>query len=195
MSLTTITLSAFAAAALFTATTVFPTGSDANASGTDATVAATTPAPWRHCQVPCGIYGDKMRIDMFMEDAATIEKAMTSLLAMDQEDHPSKNQMVRWVMAKDDHAQAIQDRVSAYWLAQRIKVPAEGADPAAMSKYGQQLALMHRITVSAMKCKQTTETSHVEALRRLVLEFSKTYFSAEDLKHIEEHHKGDADHK
>ncbi|MCA8972587.1 MAG: hypothetical protein KDC95_22560 [Planctomycetes bacterium] len=195
MSLTTISLSALATAALFFASTVFPSDRDAEASANDATVSATPATPRRHCQVPCGIYGDKMRIDMFMEDAATIEKAMKSLLAMDQEDHPSKNQMVRWVMAKDDHAQAIQDRVSAYWLAQRIKVPGDGADAAAMSKYGQQLVLMHRITVSAMKCKQTTETSHVEALRRLVLEFSKTYFSAEDLKHIEEHHKGDADHK
>ena len=32
------------------------------------------PAALAHCQIPCGIYGDKLRIDLMMEDAATIEK-------------------------------------------------------------------------------------------------------------------------
>jgi hypothetical protein len=47
---------------------------------------------------------------------------------------------------------------------------------------------MHRITVAAMKCKQTTDKSHVEALRKTALEFSATYFSGEDLEHIRSHH-------
>jgi nickel superoxide dismutase len=140
-----------------------------------------------HCQVPCGIYGDKMRIDMLMEDCTTIEKAMTSLQAMDAEENPSKNQMVRWVMNKESHAQNIQDTVASYWLAQRVKAP---KDAAGADKYHAQLASMHRVTVAAMKCKQTTDKSHVEALRKAALEFSATYFSAEDLKHIQSHHDG-----
>ena len=145
---------------------------------------AATAAPF-HCQVPCGIYGDKMRVDMLMEDCATIEKAMTSIQAMDAEESPSKNQMVRWIINKEEHAQNIQDTVAAYWLAQRVKAPkdASGAD-----KYHAQLKSMHQITVAAMKCKQTTDKSHVEALRKAALEFSATYFSAEDLKHIQSHH-------
>lgn len=147
--------------------------------------------PAVHCQVPCGIYGDKMRIDMLLEDAATIEKAMTSLQAMDAEESPSKNQMVRWVMAKDDHAQSIQDTVAAYWMAQRIKAPAEGASAEDTEAYHQKLALLHGITVAAMKCKQTTDTAHVEALRSHARTFSQAYFSPEDLEHMKGEHGGE----
>jgi len=153
--------------------------------------ATPVPAPSAsplHCQVPCGIYGDKMRIDMLMEDTATIEKGMKMLQGMDNEDSPSKNQMVRWVMNKDEHAQAIQDTVASYWLAQRIKTPAEGADDAALAKYRMQLELLHRITVAAMKCKQTTDTTHTDTLRGIALRFSQAYFSAEDFEHIRKGH-------
>jgi nickel superoxide dismutase len=139
-----------------------------------------------HCQVPCGIYGDQMRIAMLLEDAATIEKGMGMLQAMDQEESPNKNQMVRWVMNKDQHAENIQGTVSSYWLAQRIKTPA-GGEADAMAKYHKQLELLHRITVAAMKCKQTTDVSHVASLRSLAKEFSESYFSAEDMEHLKEH--------
>ena len=145
---------------------------------------AATPSPTAvvHCQVPCGIYGDKMRIDLLLEDAATIEKAMKAIDAAET----SKNQAVRWVMNKESHAQNIQDTVAAYWLTQRIKAPKEGGD-AAQAKYLRQLAMMHTLTVAAMKCKQTTDVAHVETLRKTAAEFSATYFSADDLKHLREH--------
>lgn len=154
--------------------------------------AAKTPAsaPF-HCQVPCGIYGDKLRIDLMMEDAATIEKGMAQLREMDGQESPSKNQMVRWVMNKDQHAQAIQDQVAAYWLAQRIKAP---KDEGGKDRYHRQLELLHGITVAAMKCKQTTDASNVARLRQLALEFSGTYFEAEDLEHIRSHHGGHEEH-
>ncbi len=142
-----------------------------------------------HCQVPCGIYGDAMRIDMLMEDCATIEKGMLQLQAMDEQEAPSKNQMVRWVMTKDEHCQSIQTTIASYWLAQRIKSPKEG-DTGARAKYLEQLELMHSMTVSAMKCKQTTDPTHVANLRAAATRFSSTYFNAEDLKHIHEHHGG-----
>ena len=154
------------------------------------TVASPSPQPQPtlpHCQVPCGIYGDSTRIDLLMEDAATIEKGMKTLNAMDAEESPSKNQMVRWIMNKDEHAQSIQDQVAAYWLAQRIKAPKDG-DTAASERYVKQLVLMHGLTVAAMKCKQTTDVAHVATLRKLALEFSGTYFSGEDLEHIRSHH-------
>ena len=144
-----------------------------SASTTEAgtTSSAATAAPF-HCQVPCGIYGDKMRIDMLMEDCATIEKAMTSLQAMDAEESPSKNQMVRWVVNKESHAQNIQDTVAAYWLAQRVKAP---KDASGTDKYHAQLASMHRITVAAMKCKQTVDAAEVAEVRELVHEFKHAY--------------------
>jgi nickel superoxide dismutase len=147
--------------------------------------------PTFHCQVPCGIYGDKLRIDLMMEDAATIEKGMAQLREMDGQESPSKNQMVRWVMNKDDHAQAIQDQVAAYWLAQRIKAP---KDDSGREHYHGQLELMHGITVAAMKCKQTTDAAHVARLREHALAFSATYFKAEDLEHIRAHHGEHKDH-
>jgi len=147
--------------------------------------ALSEPVAVRHCQVPCGIYGDKMRIDMLMEDCATIEKAMTTLQTMDGEESPSKNQMVRWVMTKEQHAQNIQDTVASYWLAQRIK---EAKMAGGREKYIGQLVSMHEITKAAMKCKQTTDKKHVENLRKTALAFSATYFKPEDLKHIDSHH-------
>lgn len=148
----------------------------------------TSPAPARHCQVPCGVYGDKMRIDMLMEDAATIEKGMKMLGEMKDAE---RNQIVRWVMAKDDHAQSIQDTIAAYWMAQRIKLPTPDAGATTLAKYHKQLALLHGITVSAMKCKQTTDAAHVEKMRKLAMEFSATYFSKEDLEHLKGHHGGE----
>ena len=152
---------------------------------TPPSAASNTTATLFHCQVPCGIYGDKMRIDMLMEDCATIEKAMTSIQTMEESGEGSANQVVRWVVNKEQHAQNIQDTVAAYWLAQRVKAP---KDASGTDKYHAQLASMHRITVAAMKCKQTTDKAHVDALRKAALEFSGTYFSAEDLAHINSHH-------
>ncbi|MEZ5975229.1 MAG: superoxide dismutase [Ni], partial [Planctomycetota bacterium] len=140
-----------------------------------------------HCQVPCGIYSDKLRVAMMREDCATIEKAMTQL-ATTPEAALDRQQMVRWVTTKDDHASKIQALVADYWLAQRIKLPAEDADAAALAKYHQQLSLLHRITVEAMKCKQTLDAGHVKALLAALDAFNATYFSAEDLKHLEDHH-------
>ena len=148
-----------------------------------------------HCQIPCGIYSDKIRIDLLMEDAATIEKGMMTLQAFQAEESPNQNQMVRWTMNKDQHAQNIQDMVAEYWLAQRIKVPAADADESARAKYNLQLSLMHEITVSAMKCKQTTDVSHVEKLRKNALAFAHTYFKGEDLEHFKEYEGHGHSHK
>ena len=151
---------------------------------------ATTPTPSVapvHCQIPCGIYGDKMRIDMMLEDLATIEKGMTKIHEIeDMGEVGNRNQLVRWVMNKDAHAQAIQDQVAAYWLAQRIKAPKEDSVDA-QEKYHRQLEAMHRITVHAMKCKQTTDKAHVADLKNQVHVFAKMYFSEEDLKHMQQH--------
>jgi nickel superoxide dismutase len=151
--------------------------------------APTTPAV--HCQVPCGIYGDGLRIEMMMEDLATVEKAMGKLIAFQAEESPNLNQVVRWTMAKDEHAQKIQDQVAGYWLAQRIKLPAADANIEARSKYMGQLALLHQITVYAMKCKQGTDVANVNSLKHAGLTFSKGYFNEKDYEHIESHHKGD----
>ena len=95
--------------------------------------------------------------------------------------------MVRWVMSKDTHAGTIQEQVASYWLAQRVKAPKDANNKGARDKYLAQLELMHGITVAAMKCKQTTDAAHVEALRTKARQFSETYFSKEDLEHLRGH--------
>ena len=75
---------------------------------------APAAAPIPHCQVPCGIFGDKLRIDLMLEDVATIEKAMRLIDEISKEDSPNYNQLVRWITTKEEHAQKIQDQVATY---------------------------------------------------------------------------------
>ena len=35
-----------------------------------------------HCQIPCGIYGDELRVQMMAEDIRTIGKTMNENLAL-----------------------------------------------------------------------------------------------------------------
>lgn len=156
----------------------------ASGAGPAPASAALPVAALPHCQVPCGIYGDRVRIDLLMEDAATIEKAMGEIAKPET----VVNQAVRWVVTKDQHAAAIQDQVASYWLAQRVKPLAADASEADRAAYHKRLELLHGITVAAMKCKQTTEATHVATVRSLALEFSSVYFTGEDLEHIRGHH-------
>ncbi len=147
-----------------------------------------SPKALRHCQIPCGIYGDQARVAMILEDAATIEKGMKMIGELEAEGKDS-NQLVRWVMNKDQHAAAIQETVASYWLAQRIKAPQETDGEAARLKYWKQLEQMHGLTVAAMKCKQTTDAVHVASIRKGIMAFSESYFSEEDMKHLRDHHE------
>lgn len=135
-----------------------------------------------HCEVPCGIYGDAMRIEMLREHVDTIEKAMGQISALSQEDDENYNQIVRWVTNKESHAEEFQDIVSQYFLHQRIK-PAGVED----ADYVKKLTLLHEMLVSAMKSKQTTDTTHTAKLRELITDFSEAYFGPEDLEHLREH--------
>lgn len=151
--------------------------------------APPAPAPV-HCQVPCGIYGDHLRVEFLREHAATIEKAMKQIEEIGAAEAPNWNQLVRWTTTKEHHAQEIQDQLAQYWLAQRIKAPKEmkGDD---QRRYVTQLMANHSMTVAAMKCKQTTDVANVAAFLEALGTFEQAYFSEEDLKHIKEH----GDHK
>jgi nickel superoxide dismutase len=147
--------------------------------------AAARPA-FAHCQIPCGIYDDALRIRMLREDIATVEKSVKSIVELSAAEKPDLNQLVRWVTNKEEHAQKIQDMVAEYFMTQRVKVPAEG-DEAAKARYFAQLSPLHRLLVAAMKMKQTTDMGAVTEARKLVDEFAAAYFTPEDLKHLEDH--------
>lgn len=128
-----------------------------------------------HCQIPCGIYDDRARIDMLSEHIATIEKSMTLITELSAEGEKNYNQIVRWVMNKEDHAGKFMDIVTDYFMVQRIK-PADPADTAAYAGYRKRLELLHQMLVYAMKCKQTTDAANTEKLKTLVAEFTDLYF-------------------
>ena len=141
-------------------------------------LAAAAPAA-AHCQIPCGIYDDELRVQLIEEDITTIEKSMTQVIALAKASPVDYNQLVRWVNNKEEHAQKIQDIVTVYFMAQRIKMPADHGDEKAMNEYIHKLALLHAIQVHAMKAKQSTDLGEVETLRKLVEKFRTAYFGEE----------------
>lgn len=128
-----------------------------------------------HCEIPCGIYNDEMRFDMISEHLATIERSMEVIEALSAEDQAMYNQLVRWINNKESHANDIQDIVSQYFMTQRIK-PAEAYDQVGYRVYVMQITLLHRMLISAMKAKQTTDHAAIENLRNLLEEFRTIYF-------------------
>jgi len=128
-----------------------------------------------HCEVPCGIYNDSLRIALIKEHITTIEKSMKLIDQLSGEANPNYNQIVRWVMNKEEHAEKIQEIVSQYFLHQRIKIT-DPADEAAYNKYLRQLTLLHQLSVYSMKTKQTTDLKFIEKLRETVNDFEKSYF-------------------
>lgn len=131
-----------------------------------------------HCQIPCGIYDDEARIASLKEHVKTIAKSMTQIIDLSASDKPDYNQLVRWVNNKDEHAQQFMDIVTAYFLCQRIKVPADDTG-AEKDKYLKELSTLHRMLVTSMKCKQTTDLTKVEELNELIHEFEHLYLGEE----------------
>ena len=129
---------------------------------------------YSHCQIPCGIYDDDARFDAIAENIITIEKSMKEIESLSAEPKPNMNQIVRWVNNKEHHADELSETVTYYFMAQRIKLPAEG-DMKAQSDYVKKLTLLHQMLVYAMKAKQTTDLSNVDKLRHLLEDFHKAY--------------------
>lgn len=133
-----------------------------------------------HCEIPCGIYGDSVRVVLLYEHISTIEKSMNMINELSKQDKPDYNQLVRWVVNKEEHAKKIQDIVSQYFLHQRIKVKSAD-DEAAYRKYIKQLTSLHEVLVFAMKSKQSTDLSVIDSLREKLHVFEHSYF--EEHKH------------
>ena len=136
-----------------------------------------------HCQVPCGIYNDAARIIQIQEDFSTIQKAMTKIKELSQQqDATSMNQLTRWIMTKDEHASKIQKVVSDYFLTQRIKAKTKGSE---FDTYVKQTTTLHQILVSAMKCKQTIDEQNVILGINLIDQFVEQYFDSHGLEHLQ----------
>jgi len=128
-----------------------------------------------HCEIPCGIYGDRMRITMISEDIATVEKSMKEIVALSGREEKNYNQIVRWVQNKEAHADKISHTVTQYFMTQRLE-PATPDQKQEYDLYLKKLTVLHRMLVQALKAKQTTDLKHVEELKALLDAFDKAYF-------------------
>ena len=147
---------------------------------------AVSPVVLSHCEIPCGIYNDSMRLDMLAEHITTIEKSMNEIQALSATGDKNYNQLVRWVANKEDHADYFTDIVTQYFLTQRIK-PAAQSDAKAYGDYVHKLTLLHQMMVTSMKCKQTTDLENVATLRSLLAEFRTAYLGPEAAAHGHSH--------
>jgi nickel superoxide dismutase len=120
-----------------------------------------------HCEIPCGIYDDGLRMNLILEHAATIEKSMNNINELEK--GGNSNQLVRWVTNKEKHADELQHIVTQYFMTQRIKFDAPD--------YDKKLAALHKLLVYSMQCKQTTDLGNVEKLRAAAEEFRTLYFT------------------
>ncbi len=141
-----------------------------------------------HCEVPCGIYHDKNRIEMMQEDIDTMEKAIVKIKELSTKNDPqSKNQLVRWIITKEDHAKKFQYTVWQYFLTQRVK-PVSPENHDEYHRYLKKIELLHKLSFYAMKVKQNTDTKYTAKLRKLLEEFERLYFGKEH------NHKHDHSH-
>ena len=131
-----------------------------------------------HCEIPCGIYDDEMRVKTIAEHITTIEKSMQRITDLSRAGTKNYNQIVRWVDNKDEHATQIQHIVSQYFMTQRVK-PVNPDDRAGYQRYVRMLTLLHGMQLHAMTAKQTVDLNQVEILRSLLASFEKAYFERE----------------
>ena len=128
-----------------------------------------------HCEIPCGIYADSIRIVLIEEHITTIEKSMMMIKKLEAAETIDYNQLVRWVVNKEEHAKKIQDIVAQYFMHQRIK-PVDETDKEHYEKYIEQLTSLHQISIYAMKAKQSTDEVYIKKLSETVHRFEHAYF-------------------
>ncbi len=120
-----------------------------------------------HCEIPCGIYEDSVRIGLIREHITTMEKSMIQIKNLEKAETVEYNQLVRWIMNKEDHALKLQSIVTQYFMTQRIKPETEN--------YDKKLSTLHKLLIYSMKVKQTTDLDNIKMLRSLTDQFEALY--------------------
>ncbi|MCF6268672.1 MAG: hypothetical protein L3J41_03085 [Melioribacteraceae bacterium] len=100
---------------------------------------------------------------------------MKKIVELSEETPSNYNQLVRWVVNKEEHAKKTQEIVSQYFVHQRIKLT-DSSEKEKYNRYIQQLTTLHEIVVYAMKAKQSTNLEQIENLRKSLKAFEKPYF-------------------
>lgn len=135
-----------------------------------------------HCEVPCGIYNDELRIELIKEHIQTIEKAMNQINEIQSSSSINYNQLIRWINTKENHATLIQEIAEQYFLTQRVKF-AEPTDSENYKKYINQLTYLHQLIVYSMKAKQSTDLKNIAHLNDALGKFENAYFDKDAHRH------------
>ncbi len=145
-------------------------------------LAALRPTALAHCEIPCGIYNDHLRIQQMLEDCNTIEKSIAQIQELNtKSDAQSINQMTRWISNKEEHATRIQNTIAQYFMHQRIKPAARGTD--GWDDYVTRLTQHHAVMVNAMKTKQTVDGAVAATLRESIETIGQYYPDEHDHGH------------
>ena len=128
-----------------------------------------------HCEVPCGIYTDELRIELIKEHIQTIEKAMKKIDEIQSAEDVNYNQLVRWINTKEHHAKLIQEIAEQYFLTQRVKF-ADPGDEEKYNKYIAQLTSLHGLIVYSMKSKQSIDLANIDKMKESLMAFEESYF-------------------
>lgn len=150
-------------------------------------IALMSQQSYAHCEIPCGIYDDELRIALLKEHFTTLEKSMVKIEELQKSESVNYNQIVRWVINKEDHANKVQEIVYQYFLNQRIKIVAADSDN--YLKYQAELASLHSLLVYSMKAKQTTDLSYIKKLRMTLKKFEESYFEGVHRHNLDGSHK------
>ena len=97
----------------------------------------------------------------------------TELHASSGTDLLALNQLTRWIMTKEEHAQKIITVVANYCLCQRVKREIFAND----EEYVQALKAHHAVMQCAMKTKQQVDTAACDALDHAIADVAKMYTS------------------
>ena len=96
-----------------------------------------------------------------LEDAATVDKSARLIAELTgKSDAQSQNQLIRWVMNKEQHAQNVISTISDYFLTQRVNSSQED--------YVERLTEHHAVIVAAMKAKQNADLKYAKDLRESI---------------------------
>jgi len=135
-----------------------------------------------HCEVPCGVYDDDARFQQMLEDQTTIAKSLDNIGKLSaSQDATDRNQLSRWVAAKETHATKTQHIIAQYFMTQRIKPDGE--------KYVEKLTAAHAVMIAAMKCKQSADPATAVVLESSIRAFQKAYKGHAHAAHGHEHHR------
>lgn len=132
-----------------------------------------------HCQVPCGIYHDQMIVEGMKEDIQTLHKAVKEIGGNPGSSAQDKNQLVRWVMNKEKHADKLSDTMVEYFLKQRIKPEGE--------QLNDKLKAAHQVIFLTMKVKQSVDPSMVQNLEQALQRFVLLMYPEQAHSHSHHH--------